>query len=491
MDPEIQREIVSWESDPYYSVYSKLFQYRNTLLEPRTFESITDMIRLGRELLILAEIRGYWFQRVSSITAREWEVLPGKRLFQDPTAEDQRAADFVSAVIEALDFDELMSDQALAIWHGYAVTEIQWARDSRQYYPGLLTARKQERFRFDNQGCPRLITRSNMDPGEEVERTRLWVTTYGGVPGDPYGRGLAESCFYPAFFLKGGIKSWLFWLEKNGGTTVVEYPEDAGPAVRAKALQLARAYRRDTGIAIPDNMAISLLETSRTTGDYENLYNVADRMLQKVILGQEGTSGSTGMVRGEISKTVRDEIIKNDSDLLHKSFAKDVITPLVRWNFGEDVAVPQVYRKDDDSIDLDKAADTELKLQALGYEREPEEFVKIFGAGLRKVAKPADLSQPGILRGLPPGMPAFAEGSALMLPEVLAANTADRIRRIPSGLDLVKQLAEESGSLEEFQTRLYDLQDRMPLDKMAEIIAQQGILARLAGSTEVKAEIID
>lgn len=476
-------EIVSIQDDPYQSVYGNLLLYHDALYTPRTFNSIERLVSMGRDLMKLAEVQAYWNQRVGALLSKEWEVVPGKRRFQSVSEQDQKAADFMSEIIDSLNWDEITAEMYWGIWLGYGVAEAIWAQDGGYTVLEALKPRKQERFRFDADGKPLLITRSNMN-GEAVPEDKFWHFSYGGVPGDPYGQGLAEAAYWPSIFLKGGVKAWLFWLEKNGGTVVVKYPRGASQAEQNKALQLARAYRRDTGMAIPEDMLVNLLETQRTAGDYVDLYRVTDQMLQKLILGQVATAGQTGLVRGEVSKEVRDEIVRSDNDVISQSFTRQIATRLTHWNFGEDAAVPQFWRVVQEPADYNSMADLELKFQQLGWEREEQDFIAKFGGNLRRIQQPSPLSQPGILGGLPTGAPAFAEGSPVMLPEAIGQRTLRALRSADAGLDRIRELANQASSLEDFRDRLYGVFDQMPVEEQARVYAEGGILARLAGEIE-------
>lgn len=473
--------LVNYQTDPYQYLYGNLISYQSNLLAPKTFRSVEELIEMGRELLLLPEIAGYWNQRVGALLAKEWEVLPGRVRGREVNEADKRAADFVREQIENISFDKSVKDAYLAIWFGYSVSEIIWERDGRNWLISGIEARKPERFRFSSGGQLRLLTRNNPQEGQPVDPSKFWVVRYGGIAGDPYGQGLAESAYWPALFLKGGIKSWLLWLEKGAaGSVIVKHGLNASQEERNKALSLAQALKGGAAAAIPESVQVMFQDSVSKGGmDYERIYRTADQMLQKLILGQTTTvEGSSGFSDGEVQMSVRDAIIKDDSDILHASFNRQVIDRLTWYNFGDSVAVPKVWRVTEQAKDLAALADLELKLKELGYERSPEEINNLFGQGLTKTA----LNQLGIFG------PAFAEARP-DTPQLIAERTGKALAKTDESLELIRKLAEESDSLEELRDRLFGLMSLMPTEKTAQVIAESGILASLAAEFEVLEEV--
>lgn len=476
--------VVDHRTDPYQHVYGNLLRYQSNLLSPRTFRDIEELISMGRELLLLPEIQGYWNQRVGALLAREWQVLPGRTRGREISEEDQKAADFVREQIESINFDQNIKDAYLAIWFGYSVSEIIWAKEGKEWLITEIVSRKQERFRFSDQGSLRLLTKENRTEGIPVDPSKFWVVKYGGIPGDPYGQGLAESAYWPALFLKGGVKSWLLWLEKGAaGSVIVKHSAQSSNEEKNKALKLAQALKAGAAAAIPESMQVIFQDSIGKGGlDYERIYRTADQMLQKLILGQITTvEGSSGFSDGAVQLSVRDAIIKNDSDILHQSFNQQIVERLVWYNFGDNVAVPKVWRVIDKAEDMLALANVELKLKELGYERSPEEINNIFGSGLVKT-QPVDLNQPGILG------PTFDE-DVVETPQLIANRTAKQLAIADQGLEMIRKLAQESDTLEQLRDRLYGLILSMPYDQTARAIAESGILARIAGEFEVIEEI--
>jgi hypothetical protein len=92
----------------------------------------------------------------------------------------------------------------------------------------------------------------------------------------------------------------------------------------------------------------------------------------RIFLGQPGTSKATpqgvGGKQSEVHADVKAEIVKADSDLI--SDALNIIGRWVtRWNYGEEVKPPKVYRILDDAEDLNTTAERDVQLDSIGWRR--------------------------------------------------------------------------------------------------------------------------
>jgi hypothetical protein len=96
---------------------------------------------------------------------------------------------------------------------------------------------------------------------------------------------------------------------------------------------------------------------------------------------------------------VKAEIVKADADLICEGINGTFAKWVTRWNHGDDVAPPKVYRVLDDAEDLDKVAERDSKLDQMGIERTDESIEQVYGEGYQRKPKPDPAALPPALPG--------------------------------------------------------------------------------------------
>lgn len=307
-------------------------------------------------------------ERRSAVTSAEWDVEPAS-----DRRVDKRAAEYVKQQLRHVGLDRITDLMLYSIWYGYGVAE--WIYEIRDGLIGLKACkvRDRRRFRFAPDGSLRLLTRSRMADGIELDPSRFWTLSVGADHDDePYGTGLAHWCYWPTLFKRQGLARWLTFLDRFAqpvamGTYDPKIDDDSGTQ-RQRLLAALRAIRTDSGVALPEGMAITLLEASRSgTPDYETLHRVMCDVQAQVIVGQTMTSSDgSSRAQAEVHLSVRGDIVKADADLGCESLNRTVVTWLTRWNFAG-AEPPRLYRKLDPPSDLDKQSEREERIYRIGY----------------------------------------------------------------------------------------------------------------------------
>ncbi|MDF5964366.1 DUF935 family protein [Pseudomonas aeruginosa] len=106
---------------------------------------------------------------------------------------------------------------------------------------------------------------------------------------------------------------WLTFLEKFGMPTAVGHSGRTPRQRKAKLLAATQAIQTDTGVIMPEDMLVELLEASRSgTADYKILHDTMDETIAKVTLGQvassQGTPGRLG--NDDLQADVRLDLVK-------------------------------------------------------------------------------------------------------------------------------------------------------------------------------------
>jgi len=445
-----------------------------------------------REILRDDQVAACFQQRRRAVTSLNLEVTPASE-----DAADVEVADFIRETLEAVEFDRISEKMLYGLFYGYAVGECMWAvREGRVVLADVIV-RKQSRFAFDLQKQLRLRNGTH-DPILMPDR-KFWVFRAGGDhDDDPYGLGLAHELYWPVFFKRNAVKFWLIYAEKFGmPTALAKVP--AGKAedrqFMANVLEVLRALQVDSGIAIPQDLDVSLLEAVRASaGEYDKLYDRMDKAIAKIVLSQTMTTDDgSSRSQAQVHSGVRDEVVEADVTLLYDSFNASVVRWLVDWNFGEEVRAPRVSRRTEDEPDLLPLAQRDKQISDMGFKFDRQYIEDTYGVRVEEKAEP----EPG-LAALPPGArprpalaaPSFAEpGVARTQNRIdqaqfveVAAQMANELqgeleRRV---LGLV-QMLEKTGDLVLFRERLTDAFADDPSEAVVEAFTRAGFTARMLG----------
>ncbi len=437
--------------------------------------------RIYEEILRDEQVAATLQQRRLALISREWEVLPGA-----DDARSRAAADFIREVLEALNFDDLTAKMHYGIFYGFAVAECIWTTDGRFLVPEAIKVKKQRRFGFTPSGELRLRTLDRPD-GLPLPDRKFWIFQVGDDNDDnPYGLGLAHWLYWPVYFKRGGVRMWATFLDKFAMPTAVgRYGPQHTPDERQALLEALEAIQTDSGIILPEGMAIELLEAMRTgTSSYEPFYNRMNEAIAKVVLGQVMTSEQVGgQYKAEVQMQVRQELVKADADLINSSFNRTVVRWLTEWNFPG-ATPPQIWRRITDEEDPEKLAEVRLKYYQMGYRPTLQQVIEDVGGEW------IDMQS---LSGLPSEQEAgFAEP-----PEEEAAepplSLGEQLQRearpwLGQWIERVRELMNEVADMQELADRLAELLPALSTEEIAALVTEALVTGELAGRYEVLRE---
>ncbi len=436
-----------------------------------------------REVLRDDQVKATFEQRRLAITSREWEVIPGgdKRI-------DKKAAESLEEQLKAIKWDAVTDKMLHGVFYGYAVAELLYARNGAEVVMDQVRVRDRRRFGFDGDGNLRLLTINSPNPGESVAPRKFWHFATGADHDDePYGLGLAHWLYWPVFFKRGGIKFWLIFLEKFGQPTAKgEYPSNASPEEKSRLLAALEAISTDTGVIVPQGMAIELIEAARSgTADYTALYDRMNAAIAKVTLGQTLTTEAVGgQYKADVQMEVRQDLVKADADLVCESFNRTVARWLTDWNYPG-AAYPRVWRRIKDEPDLKPQAERDEIISRMGFKPTLKYVMETYGGDWTETARPT-FPAPGDPNTQRPGMPAFAEGDAPgVVDNQIARLAQDAEPALAAMLASIEQLLNKSASLAEFRDSLLKLNPQLDTAAFAAVMQQALAAATLAGRYDI------
>ncbi|MFQ5566159.1 MAG: DUF935 domain-containing protein [Paracoccaceae bacterium] len=371
------------------------------LAQPGDPKLLSSTGRLNAYAVVLRDdqVKSTLQQRRLAVVAEPCEVIPG-----GDGPRDREAAEFLEAELTRIGWDRVSEKMLFAVFYGFAVGEVLWEiRDGRVGIKAI-KVRNRRRFRFEKDGRLRLVTR-DQPAGRVLPERKFWVFSCGADNDDePYGLGLGYFLYWPAWFKRNGLKSWLKGLDKTARPTAVgKYPAGASQDDIKKLLEALQAMANDTGLAIPEAMELELKQAARTgTHDYDTLYGRMDAAIAKIVLSQTMTTDDgASLSQARVHSDVKLDVIKADADLQSESFTCSVARWITEWNFPG-AATPIVRRRVEQPEDLTAAAERDEKLTAIGYKPNEERVRETYGEGYEAAALPASNE--------PQSDPAFAEG---------------------------------------------------------------------------------
>jgi phage gp29-like protein len=377
----------------------------------------TVLRRLGNNYEVYRELRRddqvhtCFQQRRLNLTARPLVIAPG-----GDRPIDVAAADFLRDNLAQIPFDR---SSGMALWgllYGYSVGECMLEIRERKVWLGKIKIRTPWRFRFDQAGGLRLLTRTNMITGELMPPRKFWVTSWGADnDDDPYGLGLAHQLYWPVFFKKQGLSFWLRALEKFGApSTVAKYPAGSDKSVRDQALAVARQLRLDGAAAIPDTMVVSLLEAARGTVDQTTFHRQMNAAIAKIIVGQTMTTDDgSSLAQSEVHERMLEALTDSDAELLCEGFQNGPAAWLTGWNFpGAKTPVCSRPSPEDEAAAaelLEKRGKAVKAARDAGLEPVDDSIIPAFIPGWRLAPAPQTPALGAPVQRLALPAPAFAE----------------------------------------------------------------------------------
>lgn len=474
----IRQEIATIASDPSVPLYGGVLTNQDdTLLSRGGGKGLKIYDEIERDCHAYAVLQ----KRKNAIIAREWGLLPASN-----SAADKKAVDLVREQLSNLKFDQVCLKMLDATLKGYSVGEIIWSTDGAEIVASQVKVRPQRRFLFDEAQQPRLITLSNLWPGEPLPHRKFIVHRYGEKDDDnPYGLGLGYRLFWPVFFKRQDLTFWLTFVDKFASPTAIgEYPAGTSDAEQKKLLASLSAIASEAGIIVPQGMLVKFLEAARSGSidTYERLARYMDEQISEAVLGETlstniGNAGS--LAAAKTHNEVRIELAKGDSDLLSDTINETLIRWIVELNLPG-ANPPKVWRDFAEEEDLKTRSEMDKNLADMGFEADAAYINETYGG--KWTRKQLQEPPPPAAGGEPAAQfaePGAADTVDLLAEQALAdADGADMV-------DAVYRLLAECGSLEEAQGKLLDIYEQIPVDRTGNALGNRMFQAGLTGRAEI------
>jgi len=204
---------------------------------------------------------------------------------------------------------------------------------------------------------------SNVSKEDVIPREKFFILTWDGHSGDPRGSSLLRGA-YNAWYLK--QQTWpqyLKFLVQFGTPSIAAFlPEESGdvevidsegnvktdsegnPVVLSAEeamLEKLIAFANGTAIVLPHGSEIELIQSQGDGGAYVKAFDLYDRQMTRAILiaaratmeaehGSKADSSTAQDILADFTQYIQRQV--------EAAFMRDVIMPVVRYNFGDDAA---------------------------------------------------------------------------------------------------------------------------------------------------------
>lgn len=428
--------------------------------------------------------------RKLAVQGLDWDILS----YSDDR-EDKRIAEFVKDTIENYeDFDDTVLDLLDAIGKGYSASEIMWTVEHGQARIKDIEWKHPKKFTFDDAWRLRLLTESDPVNGIELPPGKFVFHKYKAKSGHPSRAGVIRVCSWMYLFKNYDLKDWVAFAEVYGKPLRLgKYPSTATKEDKDTLKEALIKLGTDAAGIVSEGTIIEFIEAKGTTGTniYDRLAQFCNAEMSKCVLGQTLTSeiGSNGSyAAGKVHNDVRQDLKKADCRALAKTIRRDIIRPLVIFNFGTDQRLPKFKFHFEEPEDQEKAAKTYKTIVVdIGLPVAVDHIYDKFG-----IPKPAD-GQQLLVPPTPSGMLPIANKTMVLRtasPSNREQQSVDVLadRTLEQGLPAIGQMLEplmsiirNANSLDEIKDKLLEAYPKLESDEFETILARAIFMADLYG----------
>lgn len=251
---------------------------------------------------------------------------------------------FITDWLTDLDLDRIIRELLDAPLFGYQPIELMWQPLGLHQVPQDLLGKPAEWFFYDKDNALRFRAKDAGQDGEQCDPRRFIVARQDATYANPYGFPDLSMCFWPATFMKGGLKFWVQFTEKYGSPWVIgKHPRGATDGETELLLNSLEAMVQDAVAAIPDDASVQIIEAAGKAGSAEVYRQLLEYCRSEINVAMLGQNQTTEKDSNHASATAGAEVTKDirDGDAAIVATALNAcIRQVVDINFGSDVVAP-------------------------------------------------------------------------------------------------------------------------------------------------------
>ena len=314
--------------------------------------------------------------RKLAVTGLDWEV----QAFSDDEL-DKQIAEFINDQLKGIEnLDDIFIDILDAIGKGISVMEIEWGidKDGSNIIEDIEYVHPKKLI-WNSQTDEMMICTREFPSGICLPENKFVVHKYKAKSGHASRGGILRVVAWMYLFKNYDVKDWVAFCEVFGMPLRLGKYSAASSEDDKKAL-IDAIYSLGTDAAgiVPDSTMIEFIESNKTSSVeiYELLARYCDEQISKAVLGQTLSSDSGGgsYAQGKVHNEVRHDLTQADAKALAVTVRRDIIRPLVEYNFGADVDIPFFRFDCEEAEDLKEKAEILKVLVDMGV-RVPESYI--------------------------------------------------------------------------------------------------------------------
>ncbi len=351
------------------SIEDRYSEYPSRGLTPQKLAAIfreADQGDPGRQVQLFEEMEekdphlfSILQKRRGSVTGLDYEIVP---FSQDKP--DLDIAEFIDDVITRLpDFESDLKDIVDAIGKGYSALELHWAIRENRNVIRKMERVEPKRFTWHDSLTPRLLTKEDPSKGIDLPPFKFLFNVHKTKSGHPTRQGVLRVVAWMYLFKNYDLKGWVKFSEVFGmPLRLGKYEAGATKEDKDALIMAVRSLGSDAAGVISKGTEIEFIEAAKNSGTqvFKLLADFCNAEMSKAVLGQtmtteQGDKGARSL--GEVHKEVEEELQQDDCEQTSKAIRRDIIRPLVGFNFGWEVPLPWFKFKYEDPGDLKGEAD--------------------------------------------------------------------------------------------------------------------------------------
>lgn len=302
-------------------------------------------------------------KRKRALLTLEWDIIPASK--------DAKAKDVAAKVREFVDMlpsiEDVLTDMADAIGHGFAALEIQWDYSDGLHIPAALTFRPQSWFQTLIADRNALRLRDGSADGAELWPCGWLVHTHKSKSGWLPRAGLFRVLAWTYLIRAYAASSEIQYVQIHGlPLRLGKYPPGSSKEDKSALFNALRCLGQDAAGIIPSGMEVLFETPSATVQNIPGeLVTRCEQGMSKAILGGTLTSQADGKTStnalGVIHNEVRHDILAADARQLASTLTEQLLRPLTMLNLGVTERTLLPYWQ----FDTQEAADLQLYADAL------------------------------------------------------------------------------------------------------------------------------
>ena len=434
--------------------------------------------------------------RKLAVTGLDWEVQP----FSEEER-DVAVAEFIDDQLHSLEsLNDVLLDILDAVGKGISLSEITWGVDSqgRNVVEDITWVNPKKIF-WDSIDDAIKITTREYPQGIPLPNNKFIIHRYKAKSGHPSRAGVLRIVSWMYLFKNYDLKDWVSFCEVFGmPLRLGKYDASASDADKAALMEAIIQLGTDAAGIVPSTTTIEFIESNKQSSAeiYEKLARYCDEQMSKAVLGQTLTSdsGSGSYAQSKTHNEVRKDLTAADANALENTLRRDLIRPLVEFNFGYGTPIPTLQFQTEDAEDLKETSEIYRTLACdMGLEIPKRHLYKKFGIPKPEHGEPVTQRQQAVrVPGPEVQLNLKAVGEMDLQPYIdgLVEESAKKGSEIFTQLlQPVLKIIDKADTLEALQLQLKDkeqlkqLYQQMDGTELEELLAQGMYLANLIGRT--------